>query len=235
LYGFPKGKEPTNHLYHNNHDGTFKDLTDKAGLIHHGWSQGVCVGDYNNDGHLDLFVTNYGQNLLYRNNGDGTFTDVTHQAGLVSPDSSWNSGAAFLDYDRDGRLDLFVSHYVDYKDGLTLYGGNPSLESTQSPVMYGVAGLKGTRNTLLHNNGDGTFTDVSAKAGILKTRPAYGFTPLVADFDNDGWPDIYFADDSTPNLLFHNNHDGTFSEIGLLAGVAYNGNGHTQAGMGGCR
>lgn len=232
LHGFPKGEEPSNRLYHNNRDGTFTDVTKQAGLIHHGWSQGVCVGDYDNDGHLDLFVTNYGQNVLYRNNGNGTFTNVTRQAGLITPEDKWNSGAAFLDYDRDGRLDLFVSHYVDYKYGLTLYGGNPSLEGTQSPVMYGVAGLKGTWNTLYHNNGDGTFTDVSAKAGILKTRPAYGFTPLVADFDNDGWPDIYLADDSTPSLLFHNNHDGTFSEIGLLAGVAYNANGRTQAGMG---
>jgi enediyne biosynthesis protein E4 len=232
LHGFPEAEAPTNHLYHNNRDGTFKDVTEKAGLIHHGWSQGVCVGDYDNDGYLDLFVTQYGKNLLYHNNHDGTFTDVTSRSGLaVSPDA-WNSGAAFLDYDRDGHLDLFVSHYVDYQYGLTLYGSNSNLEETQSPVMYGVAGLKGTHNTLYHNNGDGTFTDVSAKAGILKTQPAYGFTPLVADFDNDGWPDIYLADDSTPSLLFHNNHDDTFSEIGLLGGVAYNSNGRNQAGMG---
>jgi hypothetical protein len=232
LHGFPEAEAPTNHLYHNNRDGTFTDVTEKAGLIHHGWSQGVCVGDYDNDGYLDLFVTQYGKNLLYHNNHDGTFTDVTSRSGLSASPDAWSTGAAFLDYDRDGHLDLFVSHYVDYEYGLTLYGSNPNLEDTQSPVMYGVAGLKGTRNTLYHNNGDGTFTDVSAKAGILKTQSAYGFTPLVADFDNDGWPDIYLADDSTPSLLFHNNHDGTFSEIGLLAGVAYNSNGRTQAGMG---
>jgi len=232
LHGFPEGQGPTNHLYHNNRDGTFADTTRKAGLISHGWSQGVCVGDYDNDGFPDLFVTQYGHNLLYHNNHDGTFTDVTREAGLHATPPAWNSGAAFLDYDRDGHLDLFVSHYVDYRYGLTLYGSNPNLEGTQSPVLYGVAGLKGTFNTLYHNNGDGTFTDVSAKSGILKTHPTYGFTPLVADFDNDGWPDIYVADDSTPSLLYQNNHDGTFSEIGLLAGVAYNSNGHTQAGMG---
>ena len=232
LRGFPAGEAPTNHLYHNNRDGTFADVTLKAGLVSHGWSQGVCVGDYDNDGFPDLFVTQYGHNHLYHNNHDGTFIDVTRSAGLGASPPAWNSGAAFLDYDRDGHLDLFVSHYVDYQYGLTLYGSNPNLENTQSPVLYGVSGLKGTLNTLYHNNGDGTFTDVSAKAGILKTRPTYGFTPLVADFDNDGWPDIYVADDSTPSLLFQNNHDGTFSEIGLLAGVAYNSNGRTQAGMG---
>lgn len=232
LHGFPEGEAPTNHLYHNNRDGTFTDVTTKAGLVHHGWTQGVCVGDYDNDGFPDLFLTQYGRNVLYHNNGDGTFTDVTRKAGLDSAPAAWNSGAAFLDYDRDGNLDLFISHYVDYQYGLTLYGSNPNLEDTQSPVLYGVAGLKGTRNSLYRGNGDGTFTDVSEKTGILKTRPAYGFTPLVADFDNDGWPDIYVADDSTPSLLFHNNHNGTFSEIGLLAGVAYNSNGRTQAGMG---
>ena len=232
LHGFPEGQEPTNHLYRNNRDGTFTDVTLKAGLTHHGWSQGVCVGDYDNDGFLDLFVTQYGQNLLYHNNRDGTFTDVTRQAGLVAPQDLWNSGAAFLDYNRDGHLDLFVSHYVGYKYGLTLYGNHPDLEGSRSPVLYGVAGLEGSRNTLYRNNGDGTFTDVSEQAGILKTRPTYGFTPLVADFDNDGWPDIYVADDSTPSLLFHNNHDGTFSEIALLAGVAFDANGRTQAGMG---
>ncbi|TAM81642.1 MAG: CRTAC1 family protein [Acidobacteria bacterium] len=232
LHGFAEAEAPTNHLYHNNRDETFTDVTEKAGLIHHGWSQGVCVGDYDNDGYLDLFVTQYGKNLLYHNNQDGTFTEVTSHSGLAASPDAWNSGAAFLDYDRDGHLDLFVSHYVDYQYGLALYGSNPNLEETQSPVLYGVAGLKGTFNTLYHNNGDGTFTDVSAKAGILKARPTYGFTPLVADFDNDGWPDIYVANDSTPSLLFKNNHDGTFSEMGLLAGVAYNSNGHTQAGMG---
>jgi hypothetical protein len=232
LQDFPKGEEPTNHLYRNNRDGTFTDVTEKAGLARHGWGQGVCAGDYDNDGNLDLFVTYYGRNVLYRNNGNGTFTDVTHEAGLLTADDRWNSGAAFLDYNRDGHLDLFVSSYVGYKYGLTLYDSNPSLVGVQSPVLYGVAGLEGTRNMLFRNNGNGTFTDVSREAGILKAEPAYGFTPLVADFDDDGWPDVYVADDSTPSLLFRNNHDGTFAETGLLAGVAFDANGRSQAGMG---
>ncbi len=232
LREFPKGQEPTSRLYHNNHDGTFTDVTEKAGLARHGWGQGVAVGDYDNDGNLDLFVTYYGQNVLFHNNGDGAFTDVTRESGLVQPEDHWNSGAAFLDYDRDGRLDLFVSHYVGYKYGLTFYESNPSLVGEQSPVLYGVAGLEGSRNTLYRNTGGGTFVDVSREAGVLKPEPAYGFTPLVADFDNDGWPDIYVADDSTPSLLFKNNRDGTFSETGLLAGVAFDVNGRSQAGMG---
>ena len=232
LGGFPKGQEPTNHLYHNNRDGTFTDATEKAGLVRHGWGQGVCVGDYDNDGWLDLFITYYGQNVLYHNNGDGTFTDMTREAGLLAPQNQWNSGAAFLDYDRNGHLDLFVSHYVGFQYGLTLYDSNPSLVGVQSPVLYGVAGLEGTRSTLYRNNGDGTFTDVSQAAGILKPETAYGFTPCVADYDNDGWPDIYVANDSTPSFLFLNNHDGTFRETGLLAGVAFDANGRTQAGMG---
>ena len=232
LNGFPKGQEPTNHLYRNNRNGTFTDVTEKAGLVRHGWGQGVCVGDFDNDDFLDLFVTYYGKNVLYHNNGDGTFTDVTREAGLLQPEDHWNSGAAFLDYDRDGHLDLFVSNYVGYQYGLVLYESNPSLVGEQSPVLYGVAGLEGTRNYLYHNDGSGTFTDVSKQAGIWKPEPAYGFTPCVADFDNDGWPDIYVADDSTASLLFLNYHDGTFRETGLLAGVAFDLNGRTQAGMG---
>jgi len=232
LNGFPKGQEPTQHLYKNNRNGTFTDITEKAGLAHHGWGQGVCVGDYDNDGRLDLFVTYYGKNVLYHNNGDGTFTEATHEAGLLQPEERWNTGAAFLDYDRDGHLDLFVSNYVGYRYGTVLYESNPSLAGEQSPVLYGVAGLEGTRNILYHNNGDGTFTDVSKQAGIWKPEPTYGFTPCVADYDNDGWPDIYVADDSTASLLFLNNRDGTFREAGLLAGVAFDLNGRTQAGMG---
>ena len=229
---FSKGAEPTNHLFRNNHDGTFTDVTEKAGLVRHGWGQGVCVGDYDNHGYLDLFVTYYGRNVLYHNNGNGTFTDATRESGLLQPEERWNTGAAFLDYDRDGHLDLFVSNYVEHQYGLTLYDSNPSLAGEQSPVLYGVAGLEGTRNILYHNNGNGTFTIVSKPAGILKPAPVYGFTPCVADFDNDGWPDIYVADDSTPSLLFLNNRDGTFKEAGLLAGVAFDANGRTQGGMG---
>jgi hypothetical protein len=232
LQDFPKGQEPTNHLYKNNRDGTFTDVTEKAGLVRHGWGQGACVGDYDNDGNLDLFVTYYGKNVLYHNNGNGTFTDVTRESGLLQPENRWNTGAAFVDYNRDGHLDLFVSNYVAYEHGLTLYESNPALMGQQSPVLYGVAGLKGTTNILYRNNGDGTFTDVSKAAGITKANPTYGFTPCVADYDNDGWPDIYVADDSTPSLLFMNNRDGTFHETGMLAGVGFDVNGHTQGGMG---
>jgi len=232
LTDFPKGEEPTNHLYKNNRDGTFTDVTEKAGLVRHGWGQGVCVGDYDNDGNLDLFVTYYGKNVLYHNNGNGTFTDVTREAGLLQPEEHWNTGAAFLDYDRDGHLDLFVSNYVDYPYGTKLYESNPALVGEQSPVIYGIAGLKGTRNLLYHNHGDGTFSDVSELAGINKAGLTYGFTPCVADYDNDGWPDIYVANDSTASLLFMNNHNSTFRENGMLAGVAYDANGRTQGGMG---
>jgi enediyne biosynthesis protein E4 len=232
LKDFPKGEEPTNHLYRNNRNGTFTDLTEKAGLVRHGWGQGVCVGDYDNDGNLDLFVTYYGRNVLYHNNGNGTFTDVTRDSGLLQPEEHWNTGAAFLDYNRDGHLDLFVCNYVDYEYGTKLYESNPALVSEQSPVIYGIAGLKGTRNFLYRNNHNGTFTDVSDASGISKAGLTYGFTPCVADYDNDGWPDIYVANDSTPSLLFMNNHDGTFRETGMLAGVAYDANGRTQGGMG---
>jgi enediyne biosynthesis protein E4 len=232
LNGFPEGQKPTNHLYRNNHDGTFTDVTATAGLLRSGWGQGVCVGDYNNDGFLDLFVTYYGKNVLYHNNGDGTFTDVTQKSGLLQAEDHWNSGAAFLDYDRDGHLDLFVSNYLGYKYGLVLYDDNPSLMGAQSPVLYGVAGLEGTRNILYRNNGDGTFTDVSKAAGLWRPNPTYGFTPCVSDYDNDDWPDIYVADDSTPSLLFKNSHDGTFKELGMLAGVAFDENGRSQGGMG---
>ena len=232
LKEFPKGEEPTNHLYRNNRNGTFTDVTEKAGLVRHGWGQGVCVGDYDNDGHLDLFVTYFGANVLYHNNGDGTFTDVTREAGLLQNEPHWNTGAAFVDYNRDGHLDLFVCNYVDHQYGLLLFDSNPALMGQQSPVLYGVAGLKGTKSFLYRNNGNGTFRDVSEEAGLHKAEPTFGFTPCVGDYDNDGWPDIYVADDSTPSLLFMNNRDGTFREVGMLAGVAYDANGRTQGGMG---
>jgi hypothetical protein len=232
LKDFPKGEEPTNHLYRNNRNGTFTDVTEKAGLVRHGWGQGVCIGDYDNDGNLDLFVTYFGANVLYHNNGNGTFTDVTRECGLLQSEERWNTGAAFVDYNRDGHLDLFVSNYVDHQYGLLLYDNNPALMGQQSPVLYGVAGLKGTKNFLYRNNGKGIFTDVSDESGIGKAEPTFGFTPCVGDYDNDGWPDIYVADDSTPSLLFMNNRNGTFRESGMLAGVAYDPNGRTQGGMG---
>jgi enediyne biosynthesis protein E4 len=233
LEGFPKGKEPTSHLYHNNRDGTFTDVTQKAHVALTGWGQGVCAGDYDNDGWVDLYITFWGHDVLLHNNGDGTFTDVTKQAGLWHDDVRWGTGCAFVDYDRDGRLDLFVSRYVDFDPAKTPVPGQSNFCRWKGiPVMCGPRGLKGTRNELYHNNGDGTFSDVSAKSGVARAGPYYCFTALTGDFDNDGWPDIYVACDSTPSMLFHNNHDGTFSEIGVRAGVAYNEDGQEQAGMG---
>jgi hypothetical protein len=231
--GFAAGKAPTSHLYHNNHDGTFTDVTAKAGLLHTGWGQGACVGDYNNDGNLDLFVTYWGQNVLYRNNGDGTFTDVTKKAGLTEPRDEWSTGCAFLDYDRDGKVDLFVARYVDFSyESVPKPGQGQWCQWKGISVMCGPRGLRGGTNALYHNNGDGTFTDVSVKAGITKPSGYYGFTPLTGDFDHDGWPDIYVSDDSTPSILYKNNKNGTFTDIGAMSGVAYNEDGAEQAGMG---
>ena len=233
LEGFPKGQEPISHLYHNNHDGTFTDVTEKARVGLKGWGQGVCAGDYDNDGWVDLFVTFWGHNVLLHNNGDGTFTDATEKAGLRNEDVRWATGCAFLDYDRDGRLDLFISHYVDLDLAHTPTPGSGDFCQWKGiPVMCGPRGLKGTHSQLYRNRGDGTFEDVSEKSGVSKTPPYYCFTALTGDFDNDGWPDIYVACDSTPSMLFHNNHDGTFSETAVAAGVGYNGDGHEQAGMG---
>jgi enediyne biosynthesis protein E4 len=233
LDGFPQGREPTSHLYHNNHDGTFTDVTKKAGVALTGWGQGVCAGDYDNDGWVDLFVTFWGHNVLLHNNGDGTFTDVTKKVGLWHDDVRWGAGCAFLDYDRDGRLDLFVSEYVDFDPARTPAPGSSTLCQWKGvPVMCGPRGLTATRNELYHNNGDGTFSDVSEKSGVTKTGVGYCLTALTGDFDNDGWPDIFVACDTTPSLLFHNNHDGTFKEIGVSAGVAYDEDGRAQAGMG---
>jgi hypothetical protein len=224
---------PRSHLYRNNGDGTFADVTDKAGVGGAGWGQGVCAGDYDNDGNVDLFVTYYGHQVLYRNNGDGTFSDVTRASGLSLTKPRWNTGCAFVDFNRDGRLDLFVSAYVDYADATRYAPGSRGNCSWKGlPVMCGPHGLTGSQNMLFRGNADGTFTDVSEPAGVLKARPAFGLTPLALDYDNDGWPDIYVANDSNASLLFHNNGDGTFREVGLQAGVALNGDGRAQAGMG---
>jgi hypothetical protein len=226
------GAASTSHLYRNNRDGTFRDVTEMSGLVHTGWAQGVSVGDYNGDGWPDLFVTYYGHNLLYRNNKDGTFSDVTAAAGLLTSDSLYSTGSAFLDYDRDGYLDLFVAHYVAYDDAATHDAQHgDSCQWRGLAVLCGPRGLKGSSDTLYRNRGDGTFEDVSVKAGIAGLLD-YGFTPLVADFNNDGWPDIYVANDSTPSLLYQNNADGTFRETGVLSGVAYNEDGREQSGMG---
>jgi enediyne biosynthesis protein E4 len=222
----------SNRLLHNNRDGTFTDVTRQAGLTHFGWGQGVCVGDYDNDGFDDLFVTYWGHNVLYHNNGDGTFTDVTEKCGLLTKETHWGSGCAFLDYDRDGHLDLFVSNYVDLDLKTAPLPGTGSCQFQGLAVNCGPQGLPRARNYLFHNNGDGSFVDVTQKSGIGKTPPSYGLGVLVADFDNDGWPDIYVANDSEMSFLFWNNGDGTFTEGGLEAGVATSRDGRNQSGMG---
>jgi hypothetical protein len=231
LEGAPAGA--TNRLYKNNRDGTFTDVTERAGLGGVGWASGVCVGDYNNDGFDDLFCTSFGQNALYRNNGDGTFTDVTKAAGLLNAQPRWGAGCSFLDYNRDGHLDLFVSNYVRFSfEHAPVPGENSNCHWKGIPVECGPRGLPTGRHSLYRNNGDGTFTDVSQEAGIGQASQGYGMTVVTADLDEDGWPDIYVACDSTPSLLFMNNHDGTFREEGVLRGVALSEDGAEQAGMG---
>lgn len=233
LEGFATGHEPSNCLFHNNRDGTFTDVTEKVGLTRHGWAQGVCIGDYDNDGFDDLFVTYLGQNVLYHNNGNRSFTDVTREAGLLQEVPRWSTGCTFVDYDRDGHLDLFVAHYLvfDLKNAPDP-GANPYCTYLGLSVNCGPRGLPGERNQLYHNNGNGTFTDVSDRAGITHPSGYYGLTAIAADFDNDGWPDIFVADDVTPSILFHNNHDGTFTDIAVMAGCAYDSNGRSMSGMG---
>src|SRR5579862_659760 len=220
-------------LYKNNRDGTFRDVTEKSGLGRAGWAGSVCIGDYNNDGFDDLFVTFYGQNVLFRNNGDGTFTDVTEKAGLLNAKPRWGGGATFIDYNRDGLLDLFVDSYLQFDmRAIPKPGENSNCNWKGVPVNCGPRGLPPGSVALYKNNGDGTFTDVSAAAGFSKANGSYPMTAVAADFDNDGWPDIYVACDSTPSFLFRNNHDGTFTDIALESGVALNEDGMEQAGMG---
>jgi hypothetical protein len=217
-----------NRLYKNNRDGTFLDVTVKSGLARPGWVAGVAIGDYNNDGLDDLFLTYYDHNVLFRNNGDGSFTDVTRDAGLTLARPQWSTGCTFVDYDRDGHLDLFFNTYVDLDTGMQMPTG---CDWKGIPVHCGPRGLPMGRCYLFHNDGHGHFTDVSKQAGVDSSR-AYGFTAVAADFDNDGWPDIYVACDSTPSLYFRNRRDGTFSEEGLERGVALSEDGAEQAGMG---
>jgi hypothetical protein len=233
LEGFPAGKGPTNHLYRNNHDGTFTDVTEKAGLARTGWGQGVCVGDYDNDGWEDLYVTYYGKNILYHNNGNGTFTDVSDKAGVTGSGKAWGTGCAFVDYDRDGRLDLMVANYVDFDLSTTPAPGERSSCIWKGvPVMCGPQGLPGAKNILYHNRGDGTFEDVTTTAHVDQTTGHYAFSVTTLDFDDDGWPDIFVACDSTPSILYHNNRDGTFTDVAITAGAAFNEDGRAQAGMG---
>ncbi len=194
LEGFPAGSEPTSHLFRNNRDGTFTDVTLKAGVAHSGWGQGCCIGDYDNDGWEDLFVTYFGKNVLYHNNGDGTFTDVSTKAGIEGNGKRWNTGCAFVDYDRDGKLDLFVANYIDMNLATAPVPESGPCLYKSVMVACGPPGLQGGKNILYHNNGDGTFSDVSEAAGILKANGTYGLGVLTADFDNDGWPDIYVGE-----------------------------------------
>ena len=227
-----EAQQPTNHLYRNRGNGTFEDVTVSAGLAQGGWGQGACAGDYDNDGHDDLFVTYWGQNHLYRNKGDGTFEDVTSRAGLTNARPRWSTGCAFLDYDRDGRLDLFAGNYIDLdlattptpESGLCRYKG--------LAVACGPPGLPGAKNMLYHNRGDGTFTDVSQPSGITAAAGTYALGVATLDFDGDGWVDIFVADDSNPSALYRNNRDGTFTDIAISAGCAYSQDGRAQSGMG---
>jgi len=218
-------------LYHNNGDGTFTDVTDKAGVGDIGWGMGVAVGDYDNDGFDDIYVTCLGPNHLLHNNGNGTFTDVTQRAGVGDP--RWSTGAAFVDYDNDGKLDLFVANYVDFDvNNLPEFGKGRTCMFKGIPVQCGPRGLTGAGDSLYHNNGDGTFSDVTKKAGVADTDGYYGLGVICSDFDGDGLVDIYVANDSTPNFLYHNNGDGTFKDIAFSSGTAVNENGSEQGSMG---
>ncbi len=231
LEGEPPGA--TNRLYKNNRDGTFTDVTEKAGVGRAGWASAITVGDYDNDGFDDLFVTYYGHNVLYHNNGDGTFTDVTASAGLAAATVRYGSGCTWVDYDRDGRLDLFVATYLNATlDTLPKRGENADCRWKGVPVNCGPRGLPPGSVQLFRNNGDGTFTDVSRQSGVAAATGSYPMTAVAADYDNDGWPDIYVACDSTPSWLFRNQHDGTFREEALERGVALSEDGMEQAGMG---
>ena len=232
LEGFPTGEAPTNHLYRNNHDGTFTDVTVKAGLNVTGWGQGVCVGDYDNDGWEDLYVTYYGKNRLFHNQ-NGVFTEVAEKAGVAGSGKAWGTGCAWVDYDRDGHLDLMIANYVDFDLATApAPGERPSCMWKGVPVMCGPRGLASAKNILYHNRGDGTFEDVTTKAHIDRTDGHYAFSVSTLDFDDDGWPDIYVACDSTPSILYRNNHDGTFTDVAVTAGAAFNEDGREQAGMG---
>lgn len=218
-------------LYRNNGDGTFTDVAARAGVSDIGWGMGVAVGDYNNDGFDDLYVTCLGKNRLFKNNGNGSFKDVTDDAGVGDP--RWSTGAAFVDFDNDGKLDLFVSNYVAFDiNHLPEFGKGRTCQYKGVAVQCGPRGLPGAGDSLYRNNGDGTFADVSKKAGVSDPSGYYGLGIICSDFDDDGWVDIFVANDSTPNFLYHNNGDGTFKEIAFPAGVAVNENGSEQGSMG---
>ena len=226
---------PVSHLYRNNGHGTFTDVTRQAGVGYSGWGQGVCAGDYDNDGYDDFFVSYYGKNKLYHNNRNGTFAELAEKAGVAGSEGRWNTGCAFIDYDHDGKLDLFVANYVDLGldlSGVPLPGTGQFCQYKGIPLACGPRGLKPAVNYLYHNNGDGTFTDASQSAGMRRTEGHYALGVLTLDYDNDGWTDIYVACDSAASILYRNNHDGTFKDVGFASGTAYNDDGEPQAGMG---
>ena len=226
-----KGPVPSHFLYHNLGGLRFEDVTAKSGITNDDWGQGVCAGDVDNDGNIDLFVTSWGRNVLWRNQGNGTFRDETKERGLDAP-KRWSTGCAFFDYDRDGHLDLLVAHYLKFDPAKVAKPGDPGQCMWMGfPVVCGPMGLPPETMSLYHNDGHGHFTDVTESAG-LGTAKAAGLSVLTGDFDNDGWPDVFVAADSTPSLYFRNMHDGTFKESGVLVGVAYNDDGHEQSGMG---
>jgi enediyne biosynthesis protein E4 len=232
LGGFPAGQEPRGHLYRNRGDGTYEDVTASSGIVQTGWGQAACSGDYDNDGADDLFITSWGQNRLYRGRGDGTFSDVSAAAGLLTKAPRWGAGCAFVDYDRDGFLDLFAANYIDFdlqsaplpESGLCRYKG--------IPVACGPPGLTGGKNVLYRNTGKGTFEDVSERAGITRSSGTYGLGVSTLDFNDDGWVDLYVANDSNPSALYVNQKDGTFKDAAVVAGCAYSQDGKPQAGMG---
>lgn len=233
---WPPGQAPVSRLYKNNRDGTFTDVTLAAGVARTGWGAGCCVGDFDNDGYDDLFVTYWGDCSLWKNLGNGKFIDVAEKAGVTTRTKSGhkrhNTGCAFLDYDKDGHVDLFVANYIDFDPKTAPLPESGPCKYKGILVACGPPGLQGGKNILFRNNGDGTFSDVSEKAGILKTAGTYGLGVVVSDFDDDGWPDIYVANDSTSSALYKNNRDGTFTDIAIEAGAAYSADGKPQAGMG---
>jgi enediyne biosynthesis protein E4 len=233
LEGFPAGEEPRPRLYRNLGGARFEDVTRASGLHEQwGWGQGACTGDYDNDGHEDLLVTYYGQNRLFRNAGDGSFEDVTTRAGLTQNRLRWNTGCAFLDYDRDGRLDIFVANYIDLDLATAPTPDSGLCRFKGLPVACGPPGLKGGANILYRNRGDGRFEDVSESSGITRALGTYALGVSTLDFDDDGWTDLYVANDSNPSALYRNRGDGTFEDIGVKAGCALSQDGKPQAGMG---
>jgi hypothetical protein len=230
---FAPDRAPVTRLYHNNHNGTFSDVTGRFGFRRVGWASSVCAGDYDNDGWVDLFVTYFGENVLYHNRRGGGFDDVTTEARVATTGTRWGSGCTFIDYDRDGRVDLFVANYLRFDlASAPEIGNGPNCLWKGIPVNCGPRGLATDTNLLYHNNGDGTFSDVSEKSRVGAVRGRYAMTAMAADFDGDGWSDIYVACDSTASILYRNNQDGTFRDTAVESGVAYSENGTQQAGMG---